>query len=633
MPETADSSRFQPVHFVSGYTQPKANIDPNKKKGWVKRLYPIVRSHPLTVAAGIIFGLISVVSQAFVPYVIRWGIDAAESTSDSATADLQRSIFIVGILGIARAAAGVYYRSSFFKLAFGVDSDLRNLVYSHLTRLSFAFYDRTVSGEIVSRANTDIRSIQLFFAFAPLGITSLMVFVIALGLMLTIHIPLTLVALSVIPFTYYLGIKFRNIVFPLSWITQSRLAEVATIVDESTNGAHVVKAFSAEKEQVKLLAQAAKRVRWSLTETIRSRAKYNPVIEALPKLGMAGVLGYGGWLVIEGQISIGTLFAFSAYVIMSLVPFRMLGFLIMQARRSAAAAERVYEILDTPVDIPDAEDAEDLDKPAGNIRFENVHFTYPTSDLNPEGSTDIESNGFATREPVLKGISMEIKAGETIAIVGATGSGKSTIARLLARFYEFDSGEILIDGKDIRGLTQTSLRHYVGLVFDDPFLFSMSLSDNIAFASPGADQAEIQQAAEYAEAHNFITGLPEQYETVIGERGYTLSGGQRQRVALARVFLCNPAVLILDDATSAVDVETESRIHQNIKNRTSTILVMAHRLSTITLANRVLLLDNGTITDSGTHEELLERNHRYREILAETMEGEITAAAETGIDS
>lgn len=623
---------FQPVSEEPKYAPPQAEIDPDKSKGWLKRLWPLLKSHPKILTVGIIFSILTLGTQAFVPYISRWAIDAAENGNRST---LFTTVLVIIGLAIVRAFAGNIYRSSFFKLAFNIDSDLRSHLYKHLTRLSFSFYDHTVSGEIVSRANSDIRSIQILFAFAPLGATALLVFVIAFILMLTIHVLLTLIALSMIPLVYFLGNRFRDIVFPLSWITQARLAGVATIVDESTNGAHVVKAFSAEEHQVHLLAKASKQVRWSVLETIKARARYNPLIEALPKLGMAVVLGYGGWLVLDDQVSIGTLFAFNAYVIMSLVPFRMLGFLIIQARRSAAAASRVYEIIDTPVDLKDPADAKDLLKPAGNIQFENVFFTYPTrggvnGDVDDISGLEKNEELDLTRQEVLSGVSFTIEAGESVAIVGATGSGKSSIVRLLARFYDVTSGNIKIDGKDIGSLTQNSIHHHVGIVFDDPFLFSTTLAENIAFANPLANQEAIQNAAIRSQSHDFIMQLPDGYNTIIGERGYTLSGGQRQRIALARVFLANPTILALDDATSAVDVGTEARIHDFLKEKisdthsSSTILIIAHRLSTIALADRILLLDDGHIIATGTHQELLEGNPRYREILTEvTKEAEI----------
>ena len=584
------------------------NIDPDQTKGWVRRLSPLVKKHPWVVTMGIIGAILALSAQSIIPYITGWAIDAVQDDNRSS---LNLSLWILGSLALTRTIFGAVYRSAFFRLAFRIDANLRNLLYQRLTQLSFSFFDRTVSGEVVSRANTDIRSIQILFAFAPLGITALLIFFVAIVVMFTIHIYLALVTLSTLPAVYYLSMRFRNIIFPLSWISQSRLAEVATVVDESTNGAHLVKGFAAERQQVKLLARASKRVQWSMVETINARARFNPAIEALPRLGLAAMLGYGGWLVMDGQISLGDILVFNTYVIYVLVPFRMFGFLIMQARRSAAAAERVYEILDAPLEIKDAKDAEPLpDEMQGSVIFEDVHFTYPTSQ-------DSDDDKFSRGE-VLSGVSLEVQPGETVAIVGATGSGKSSISRLLARFYDVDSGQILVDGKDVRDLTLTSLRSQIGIVFDDPFLFSASLSENIAYARPDADFLEIKAAAQAAQAHNFIEALAEGYETIVGERGYTLSGGQRQRVALARIFLANPKILVLDDATSAVDVNTEAKIHKAIRSRNSTILVIAHRLSTISLADRIILLDEGRIVDSGTHKELLDTNSRYNEILSES---------------
>ncbi len=619
--QESQQSKFSPIAEEIEHLPPNASIDPDKGKGWLKRLWPLIKSQPKTLALGIIFSLLTLGAQSFVPYVSRWAIDSA---GDGNRSNLTAMVIVIAALAIVRAFSGHRYRAAFLKMAFTLDNALRSQLYKHLTRLPFSFYDKTVSGEVISRANSDIRSIQILFAFAPLAATSLLVFAIALVLMFTIHIPLALVALSTIPLVYFLGNRFRDIVFPLSWVTQARLAGIASIVDESTNGAHVIKAFSGEREQVKKMAVASKQVRWSVLETVKARARYNPLIEGLPKLGMAAVLGYGGWLVIEGQVSIGTLFAFNAYVIMALVPFRMLGFMIIQARRGAAAAERVYEIIDTPVDLKDAPDAKDLIEPKGEISFKDVHFTYPTaSEMTEHSENDSSDNnvGIGTaknaRRKVLDGANFTIQANETVAIVGGTGSGKSSIIRLLARFYDVDSGTVKIDGKNVRQLTQASIHHHIGIVFDDPFLFSTSLAKNIAFAKPNATLEEIQTAAKASQAHDFISNLPEGYETVIGERGYTLSGGQRQRVALARVLLLNPAVLALDDATSAVDVATEAHIHDYVKTKNSTLLIIAHRLSTISLADRILLLDEGRIADTGTHQELLERNPRYREILIE----------------
>ena len=316
--------------------------------------------------------------------------------------------------------------------------------------------------------------------------------------------------------------KLRRVVFPLTWVSQARLAELATIVDENVNGIRVVKSFAAEKQQVGLLQRAAEHIKWVNVEAIRARAKYNPIIESLPRVGMALVLLYGGHLAIEGTVSIGTLFAFNAYVIMLQAPFRMFGFLLLQTQRASASAQRIFEVIDEEPAIVDSENASHLVDVEGSIVFENVHFTYPSKreESGPGASSPIDE--------VLSGFNLTIRPGETVAIVGRTGSGKSTIGRLLNRFYDPTSGKILVDGNDIRNVTLDSLRHQIGIVFDEPFLFSSSVAENIAYSNPNASLEEIASAAKAAEASGFIQELSEGYETVVGERGYTLSGGQRQ---------------------------------------------------------------------------------------------------------
>jgi ATP-binding cassette subfamily B protein len=458
---------------------------------------------------------------------------------------------------------------------------------------------------VISRANSDIRSVQMFLTFAPLiGMTSLM-FTIAIVFMLTINIPLTLVAILPLPGVYWMGVRLRGQVFPLSWIVQGRLAEVATTVDENINGVRVIRSFAAEEGQVNELAKAATRVRWANIRTADAQARHNPVIENLPRVGMLAVLVYGGWLVIDGQVTEGTLFAFTAYVTMLQAPFRLLGMFLMLGQRAKASAERIFEILDEVPDVVDRPDAGDLTSVTGAIEFDSVTFSY-----DRDGDTD--------SAPVLSQCSFRIDPGETVALVGRTGSGKSTVGRLIGRYYDVDDGSVRIDGHDVRDVTQVSLRAHLGMVADDPFLFSISLADNIAYGRPGADRADVIAAAKAAHAHDFISALPEGYDTVVGERGYTLSGGQRQRIAIARTLLVNPEILILDDATSAIDVHVEEKIHGALRDRLHdrTTIVIAHRLSTIALADRVLLLDGGRVIASGTHRELMNTEPRYASVLA-----------------
>ncbi|MFT4988085.1 MAG: ATP-binding cassette subfamily B protein [Acidimicrobiales bacterium] len=605
-----ESAVYEHIGVEARHQPPRVNIDPNRELGWMRRILPLIRQHRRPLVIGSISGVVALVLQVAVPAAARSAID---STIASDRSDLTQWVVVLLGLGVGRFLLGLTYRYALFQLAWNVETDVRALLYDHLTTLSFSYYDRTQSGQVISRANSDIRSIQLLLAYGPLIMMSGLAFVLALGFMLTIHVPLTLVAMTTLPMVYVAGQKLRTTVFPLTWVSQARMAELATIVDENVNGTRVVKSFAAEERQVNLLARAADHLHWANVQAIKTRARYTPFIEALPRLGMALVLLYGGILAIDGKVSIGTLFAFNAYVIMMQAPFRMFGFILLQAQRASASATRIYEVLDETADIADAPDAKDLTRPAGDIEFSDVHFTYPNAAMSfDEGVTP-------HRLPVLTGFDLSIAAGETIAIVGRTGSGKSTVARLLARFYEADNGTIAIDGHPIDSVTLASLRHHVGLVFDEPFLFSSTVRDNIAYGLPNAPLDDIVRAATAAQAHGFITDLENGYDTVVGERGYTLSGGQRQRIAIARTLLENPPILILDDATSAIDVTVEAAIHHALHELLAdrTTILIAHRLSTIALADRVVLLEAGQIVATGTHSELLATEPRYVQILAE----------------
>jgi ATP-binding cassette subfamily B protein len=605
-----ESAVYEHIGVEARHQPPRVNIDPNRELGWMRRILPLIRQHRRPLVIGSISGVVALVLQVAVPAAARSAID---STIASDRSDLTQWVVVLLGLGVGRFLLGLTYRYALFQLAWNVETDVRALLYDHLTTLSFSYYDRTQSGQVISRANSDIRSIQLLLAYGPLIMMSGLAFVLALGFMLTIHVPLTLVAMTTLPMVYVAGQKLRTTVFPLTWVSQARMAELATIVDENVNGTRVVKSFAAEERQVNLLARAADHLHWANVQAIKTRARYTPFIEALPRLGMALVLLYGGILAIDGKVSIGTLFAFNAYVIMMQAPFRMFGFILLQAQRASASATRIYEVLDETTDIADAAGAKDLTRPAGDIEFSDVHFTYPNAAMSfDEGVTP-------HRLPVLTGFDLSIAAGETIAIVGRTGSGKSTVARLLARFYEADNGTIAIDGHPIDSVTLASLRHHVGLVFDEPFLFSSTVRDNIAYGLPNAPLDDIVRAATAAQAHGFITDLENGYDTVVGERGYTLSGGQRQRIAIARTLLENPPILILDDATSAIDVTVEAAIHHALHELLAdrTTILIAHRLSTIALADRVVLLEAGQIVATGTHSELLATEPRYVQILAE----------------
>ena len=592
-------------------TPTATHIDPDPSKGWFRRLLPVIRARRATFIMVLVTGLSGLALQVSVPMVLREAVDVAV---DQRGGGLEGHVLILVVMAAASFGLRFTYRYLLFGTACRIETDLRSQIYDHLTRLSFSYYDHMPAGEVISRANSDIRSIQLLLAFGPLAGLSAISFLMAFGFMLSIHVPLALVTVSTMPLVYVLGQRLRDQVFPLSWVTQGRMAEVAMVVDENINGTRVVKSFAAEYDQIALLSRVADRLRWSATALIEARARFNPLIEALPRLGMALVLFYGGHLVINGEIGVGSLLAFSAYVTMISVPFRMFGFVLLQAQRAAASALRIYEILDEKPAIVDRPGARSISDPRGRVEFRNVTFRYPGAD-NPESPA------------VLDGFNLIVESGETVAIVGRTGCGKSTVARLLPRFYDVDVGAVLIDGTDVRDVSLASLRSHVNQVPDEAFLFSNTLHDNIAFGRPDAPRHEVLAAARVAWADGFIGNLDDGFDEVVGERGYTLSGGQRQRISIARTVLANPAILILDDATSAVDVRTEEGIHQGLGDLLEgrTTIVIAHRLSTISLADRVVLMEGGRIVADGTHAHLLATEPRYRAIVAQVADREVGA--------
>jgi ATP-binding cassette subfamily B protein len=595
--EAPAADEHEPVGVVPRYPAPARGIDPDRSKGWIRRVWPVVAAHRGLLTWSLATAMVALLANVAVPAVMQAGINDALVDR---TSSLEPYVVALVVLGVVRGITGATYRYGLYRMAYLIETDLRAIVYDHLTRLSFSFYDRIQSGQVISRANSDIRSVQMFLAFAPLMSVSILTFLIAFAFMLTVSVPLTIVGLAALPGVYALGGALRTKIFPLSWIVQARTADLATIVDENVNGVRVVKSFAAEERQIALLGRAGLRLQWAAIQMAQARAQFGPLMENLPRLGLVGVLVYGGILVIEGQIEIGTLVAFNAYILMLQAPFRLLGFFLMLAQRSAASAERIYEILDEEPEITDRAGAEPLVSPRGEIELRDVTF------------------GYGDGPDVLRGLDLVVAPGETVAIVGRTGSGKSTVARLLPRFYDVRAGSVLVDGVDVRDLQLTSLRAQIGVVLDEPFLFSVSVRDNIAYGRPDATDEEIETAARAARADEFIDALPEGYDTLVGERGYTLSGGQRQRIAIARTLLVNPRILVLDDATSAIDARIESEIHAALETLLEgrTTIVIAHRLSTIALADRVVLLEDGRVVASGTHAELMRTEPRYAEVLA-----------------
>jgi ATP-binding cassette subfamily B protein len=589
---------FVPTGIASNYGPPRAWIDPDQSKSWLGRAWPLVLSHKRTLLTALGLSFVALLLQVQIPDLLN---HAVTNSLQRHTVPLSHYTWLV--LGLAVAAGISAYVSRLFlmRTAYSVEFDLRNMLYVHLTRMEFGFYDRVQTGQLISRANSDIRSVQMYLTFGPAILVQCAIAVVAFVYMLTINVPLALVAMLTIPFVFVLSVRMRKSMFPVSWLIQSRLAEIATIVDENINGVRVVKSFVAEPRELKTLAEAADRLQWSYVKDADLRARFTPAVQNLPQVGLALILIVGGLLVIHGHLGVGAILAFSAYLVILQAPFQLLGMLVMLGQRASASAKRIYEVLDEQPTIRNAPEALDLVRCEGEVEFDAVDFAY------------------ADGPPVLHDFSLHLRPGETVAMVGRTASGKTTVSRLLPRFYDVDSGTVRIDGHDVRTLSIASLRSKIGVVLDEPFLFSISIRDNIAYGRPSASLEEVRDAARAAGAEEFILQLPEAYDTIVGERGYTLSGGQRQRLAIARTLLVNPPILVLDDATSAVDVQVEQAIHDGLRvlMQGRTTLIVAHRLSTIGLADRVVLLDGGRIVADGTHHELMESSPLYVEVLAQ----------------
>jgi ATP-binding cassette subfamily B protein len=613
------SNRFAPVTVQSRYSPPRATIDPDRSRSWLYRARPVVLAHKRTLLTALILSFTGLVLQVQIPLLLN---DAVTNSLQHATVPLWHYVRLVIVLALAAGISAYVSRLFLLRTAYAMEFDLRNIIYEHLTRMSFGFYDRVQSGQLISRANSDIRSVQMYLTFAPAILVQCAVALVAFAYMLSINVPLAFVAMSTTPLVYFSSVRMRKSIFPVSWLIQSRLAEVATIVDENINGVRVVKSFVAEPRELRTLAQAADRLEWAYIRDADIRARFTPTVQNLPQLGLALILLVGGYLVIHHQLQVGAILAFSAYIVMLQPPFQLLGMLIMLGQRAKASAGRIYQVLDeapTVIDAPDAIDLVGCEGDGGFAAGENSR-----GRILGEVQFDAVDFAYADGAPVLTNFSLHLTPGETVAMVGRTASGKTTVSRLLPRFYDVTAGSVKVDGHDVRGLTLASLRAHIGVVLDEPFLFTASIRDNIAYGRPDAAIEQVQAAARAAGAEAFIVDLPDGYDTVVGERGYTLSGGQRQRIAIARTLLVNPPILVLDDATSAVDVQVEQDIHEALRvlMRGRTTLIVAHRLSTIGLADRVVLLDGGRIVADGTHAELLATSPLYDEVLAQVQADE-----------
>ena len=575
-----------------------------------------LRAQRRNLAIGTMVGLVWMVGKVSVPILVRYGIDRGIEQGDMLW-------LWAGLIALAGLLAGTFTalrRFFAFREARWTETRLREQLFGHIMSLHIGYHDRAQTGQLMSRSSSDLNQIQMFVVMIPVTLSNLaMITTVAVILFVTDPL-LALIALAPLPLVNVAGRRFSQSIHSAVLQVQAEQAELATVVEESVGGVRVIKGFGAEQVQADRLRTEADDIQRASIGAAKIRAKFLPAIDLLPQLGLIAVLGVGGMRVIDGDLTLGQLVQFNFFVALLVWPLRMIGMTIAWAQRAGAALERVNEVLDTVPQVADPKDSVPLpaDGQLGAVHFSDVRFGY-----DPEAA-------------VLNGFELDLVAGQSVALVGATGSGKSTVARLLLRFYDVDAGGVSIDRVDVRDLDLHELRRAVGVVFEDTLLFHDTVAANIAFAWPDAGEELIERAARLAGAHDFIMGLPEAYGTMLGERGYSLSGGQRQRIAIARAIIADPRILVLDDATSAVDPSKEHEIRSAMSTVMDgrTTIVIAHRPGTIALADTVVLLDEGRVVATGPHQHLLDTEPRYRDVLAAMVaEAEADGDADADVEA
>jgi ABC-type multidrug transport system fused ATPase/permease subunit len=576
------------------------------------RLLGFLRPYKWSLAVSSVLAIGSQLLAIAITFVIRGAINGP--IEDGTTGALWAVVGLVLLLGALKAALMAGRRLIAGKQALGVEFDLRNALYAKLVRLSFGFFDRHQTGQLMSRATVDLQAVRFFLGYGLIFFFQAVVTVVTVTIVLfAIDWQLALVALWITPVLVVLAYRYSRISHPVLREVQQKMADVATVAEENIVGVHVVKSFAQEDRERAKFTGASESVFAETVRANRLRSFYVPLMAFLPLLAQSAVLLVGGHMVVNGSMSLGAFVQYNVLVLMLVGPLRMLGMWVGQAQRATASGERIFQIIDEPEEMAEIDSPLALPEGRGLVRFEGVTF------------------GYDHERPVLEGIDLELEPGRTVALIGHTGSGKTTLASLVPRFYDVTEGRVTVDGLDVREANLTSLRRAIGVIAQDPFLFSATVRENIAFGRPDATDDEVVAAAQAAQAHEFVERLPKGYDTMIGERGITLSGGQRQRVAIARALLIDPRILVLDDATAAVDATTEARIRLGLRQAMlgRTTIIIAHRLSTISLADEIVVLDGGRIAARGTHDELIETSPTYQEIYEHgLLEAEFSARVE-----